>query len=89
MSELIERLQRAYRPPDLVEYNALQARVEKLEGALRTIAKNLCKQPECYATDIAIDALEATEQDVIVHGRHVCIECGEYRDECVCTGEER
>ena len=61
----IERLQRAYRPPDLVEYNALQARVEALETALREIAldsDNPTNQ-RTWAAERADKALAATERE--------------------------
>jgi len=33
----VERLQRAYRPPDLVEYNALKAENERVRDAIRHV----------------------------------------------------
>jgi len=57
----IERLQRAYRPPDLVEYNALQARVEENE---RLTAELASKHEWCVNTDLANAELQAKVEEL-------------------------
>jgi len=55
----IERLQRAYRPPDLVEFNALQDKVEELECSL-TISrkKHVLSIAKVYELERLLDFAE-------------------------------
>jgi len=55
----IKRLQRAYRPPDLVEYNALQDKVEELECSL-TISrkKHVLSIAKVYELERLLDFAE-------------------------------